>query len=409
MSQKGFTTAILHRETLQIEDGEPHRRISTSVAPGYDDVHDLIAIFQGKPGNVYARQSATTTTALEQQITTMEGGVATAVFASGMAAIGSVFFALLRAGDHLVSSKDLFGNTDSQLKTFQRFGVKVSFIDATDARNVERALTPETRMVFVETVANPRTQIADLVRIGNVCRSRGILYIVDNTITTPYLFSPKSVGASLVINSLTKGIAGHGAALGGAATDTGLFDWTKYPIDERYKSDDPSGWGIKQIRKLGLRDFGSTLSPEAAHHIALGAETLALRMERTCHNTRQLTMYLAAHPKVAHVYYPGLASHPQHKRAESLFKNGPGGLFSFELAKEIDHLKFLNRLQVVIKSSNLGDTRTLAIPVAQTIYHEMGAERRASMGIADSLIRISVGIEGTGDLIEDFKQALAAC
>ena len=226
--------------------------------------------------------------------------------------------------------------------------------------------------------------------------------------TSPALFRPKSVGAGLVINALTKYIGGHGNALAGSITDTGLFDWTRFPnIAENYKSQPPAMWGIQQIRKKGLRDWGGTLAAGDAHPIAVGAETLALRMERTCANAQALAEFLASHPRVRKVYYPGLPSHPQHALARSLFR-GFGGLFAFELADGIDCFDFLNRLGIVVSSSNLGDNRTLAIPVAHTIFWEMGAERRAAMGIADALIRISVGIEDRDDLIADFTQALAA-
>jgi O-acetylhomoserine (thiol)-lyase len=282
----------------------------------------------------------------------------------------------------------------------------VSFVDATDVAAVETAITPATTLVFVETIANPRTQVADLARIGALCAARGILYVVDNTMTSPALFRPKSVGAGLVVNALTKYIGGHGNALGGAISDTGLFDWTRFAnIPDTYKSAKPALWGITQLRKKGLRDFGATLAAEQAHHIAVGAETLALRMERCCANARALADSLAAHPKIRAVHYPGLASHPQHVRARELFRDF-GSLFSFELDERIDCFDFLNRLQIVVSSSNLGDNRTLAIPVAHTIFWEMGAERRAAMGIADSLIRISVGIEDRDDLIADFIQAL---
>jgi O-acetylhomoserine (thiol)-lyase len=264
-------------------------------------------------------------------------------------------------------------------------------------------------MVFVETIANPRTQVTDLARIGELCKRRDIIYFVDNTMTSPYLFLPKRVGASLIINSLTKCIGGHGNALGGAVTDTGLYDWSKYVnVYDNYKKGAASTWGILQIRKKGLRDLGASLAPEAAHHIAVGAETLALRMERICANALKLARYLEAHPRVSLVYYPGLESHPQHKLAKSLFRMA-GGLFAFELIADMDCFDFLNKLKNVVCSSHLGDTRTLAIPVAHTIFYEMGASRRASMGIADSLIRISTGIEDIEDLIADFDQALRVC
>jgi O-acetylhomoserine (thiol)-lyase len=251
--------------------------------------------------------------------------------------------------------------------------------------------------------------VADLRRIGELCKQRGILYIVDNTMTTPYLFRPKSVGAGLVINALTKSIGGHGNALGGSLTDTGVYDWSRFPnIYENYKKAAPTQWGLAQIRAKGLRDFGASLAPEAAHHIAVGAETLALRMERTSSNALALAEMLEADERVAAVHYPGLKSHPQHGISTELFRSH-GSLLSFELKDGIDCFDFLNRLKLAIPASNLGDTRTLVIPVAHTIFYEMGAERRASMGIAESLIRVSVGIEDADDLLDDFACALEGC
>ena len=407
---RGFTTAILHSdEEGGVEHGALHKPLHLSVAYGYRDARDLAAVFQGRAqGYSYGRQGNPTATALEAKVTGMEEGIATVCFATGMAAIGAAMLALLRQGDHVVASQFLFGNTVSLFGTLSAQGTEITFVDATDAANVERALKPSTRLVFVETIANPRTQVADLARIGKLCAERGILYIVDNTMTSPWLFQPKNVGASLIINALTKYIGGHGNALGGAITDTGAFDWTKYPhIAESYKAQKPELWGIQQIRKKGLRDFGGTLAAEQAHLIAVGAETLALRMDRQCANAQGLAAFLASQPKVRAVYYPGLASHPQHRRSKVLFR-AHGALLSFELAEDIDTFAFLNRLKVVVLSSNLGDNRTLAIPVAQTIFWEMGAARRAEMGIADSLIRVSVGIEEREDLIDDFQQALAA-
>jgi O-acetylhomoserine (thiol)-lyase len=347
-----------------------------------------------------------TAAALEAKVTAMEDGVATVCFATGMAAIGAILLALTREGDHVVASRFLFGNTVSMLGTLASHGANIDYVDATDVSAVERALTPATRLVFVETIANPRTQVADLGRIGALCASRGILFVVDNTMTSPALFRPKAVGAGLVVNALTKYIGGHGNALGGSVTDTGLFDWTRYPnIAESYKGQKPTLWGMQQLRKKGLRDWGGTLSAEQAHHISVGAETLALRMERICANAQALADALASHPKVCAVHYPGLAAHAQHALAKEHFC-GFGGLLSFELADANDCFEILNRLKVVVLSSNLGDNRTLAIPVAHTIFWEMGADRRAAMGIAESLIRVSCGIEDREDLVADFVQAL---
>ncbi len=404
----GFTTTVLHSDRQKpIEHGSLHKPIHTAVAFGYKDARELADVFQGKKsGYRYGRQGNPTVAALEEKITRMEDGLATLCFSTGMAAIGALAQGLLRAGDHVVSSSFLFGNTNSLWQTVSLQGIEVTFVDATDVANVERALRPNTRMVFVETIANPRTQVADLERIGALCRSRSVVYVVDNTMTSPYLFRPKAVGASLVVNALTKSIGGHGNALGGSLTDTGLFDWTTYPnIADNYKRFAPAMWGISQLRAKALRDFGAALGPEAAHHLAVGSETMALRIERESASALALARMLSADPRVAAVHYPGLPSHPQHGIAASLFR-AFGGLFSFELKDGIDCFDYLNRLKLAIPASNLGDTRTLVIPVAHTIFHEMGAERRASMGIAESLIRVSVGIEDTEDLLEDFGQAL---
>ena len=406
----GFTSTILHSDRQKsIEHGSLHKPVHHSVAFGYSDARDLAAVFQGKkPGYRYGRQGNPTVSALEEKVTRMEDGYSTLCFATGMAAIGALVQGLLRSGDHVISSSFLFGNTNSLWQTVEAQGMPVSFVDATDVANIERAITPATRMVFVETIANPRTQIADLQRIGELCAMHGILYVVDNTMTSPYLFRPKAVGASFVINALTKYIGGHGNALGGSLTDTGLFDWNRYPnIAETYKRFETKQWGMAQLRAKALRDFGASLGPEAAHHLAVGAETIALRVERQSASALALASMLAKDARVAAVYYPGLTQHPQHAIASQLFK-AYGGLFSFELKAGLDCFDYINHLQLAIPSSNLGDTRTLIIPVAHTIYHEMGAERRASMGIAESLIRVSTGIEETEDLLQDFAQALDA-
>jgi O-acetylhomoserine (thiol)-lyase len=404
----GFTTTIVHSDRRSpIEHGSLHKPIHANVAYGYDDARDLAAVFQGtRKGYSYGRQVNPTVEALEEKITRMERGLGTVAFSTGMSAIGTMLFALLRAGDHFVSSSFLFGNTNSLFNSFSAHGVDVTFVDATSVDAVASALTERTRLVFVETIANPRTQVADLEAIGALCASRGLVYVVDNTMTSPYLFRPTEVRASFVVNSLTKYIAGHGNVLGGAITELGNFDWNVFAnIAPNYRKGDSRFWGLTQIRKKGLRDFGAALGPEAAHHIAMGAETLALRLERQCENARVLAEHLNEQAGIARVYYPGLSSHPQFDRARRLFRHA-GALFSFELRDGLDEFDFLNRLDVVVKSSNLGDNRTLAIPVAHTIYFEMGAERRASMGIADSLIRISVGIEDIDDLRADFDNAL---
>ena len=409
MENYGLTTQLVHSERRQgIENGAVHKPIYTSSQYTYDDANDLVAVFQGRPGFSYARKGTPTTGALEKTIDQMEGGAGTCSFATGMAALTAVFYTLLKAGDHLISSQFIFGNTNSLLINLARLGVEVTHVDGRDIEQVKAAIRPTTRMVFMETIANPGTQIVDLAAIGDLCEEHKLLYVLDNTMTTPHLLKGKEVKAGLVMNSLSKMICGHANALGGAITNTGLFDWAEYlNIYDDYKSGDSKNWGLLQVRKKGLRDMGATLSADAAQRIAIGAETFEMRMERGCSNALALARFLEQHPGVVSVSYPGLESHPEHERAKSLFGNrGFGSLLAFELQPDIDCIDFLNRLNVVLLATHLGDTRTLSLPVAKTIYHEMGPIKRKEMGIADGLLRVSLGIENERDLISDFAQAL---
>lgn len=411
MNSNGFTTTILHSDRRHdVEHGAVHKPMHPATQYAYDDARELAAVFQGKAGFTYSRQGTPTTAALETKITQMEQGVATVTFATGMAALAAIFTTLLRQGDHLITSQNIFGNTNSLFSTLTSFGIEISFVDATDAANVAQAVRPNTRMVFTETIANPGTQVADLVGIGAVCAQHKLVYVIDGTLSTPWLFLGKRAGASLVMNSLSKYIGGHAHALGGAVTDTGLYDWSSYDnIYDSYRKGPSTSWGLTQIKKKGLRDMGGTLASEPAHRIAVGAETLSLRLAKHCSNAMALANFLSAHPGVSKVYYPGLPTHPQHVRAAELFDSRFGGLLGVELAPGIDCFDFLNRLEIVILATHLGDTRTLALPAAHTIYHEMGPAKRAEMGIADSFLRVSVGIEDEADLLHDFDQALTAC
>ena len=408
MKNFGINTQIVHADrSFGVEHGGVRKPIHTSVQYGFDTVEELVGVFQGTvKGYNYARQGTPTTAALESRITLLEGGVGSVCFATGMAAICATFLTLLKAGDHLVVSQFVFGKTNSVLGTLRDLGIQVTTVDATRASAVAEAVQPNTRMVFVETVANPGTQVADLAAIGELCQAKGLVYVVDNTVTSPALFQPRNVGASLVINSLTKTIGGHGTALGGAVTDTGLFNWATYPnIFEPYRKGNAQQWGLVQIRKKGLRDMGGSLSSEHAHTLGSGAETLALRQKHSSDTALALAQFLEAHPAIAKVHYPMLPSHPQHALAKQLFTSG-SWLLSFELANADDCLAFINRLTIPTVGTGLADTRSLVIPVAHTIFWEAGAEVRAKMGIGDGLIRFSVGLEDLADLQADLAQAL---
>lgn len=409
----GFTTQNLHSDRLgthprvgKPEHGALHKPIHPSVAFGYEKSKDLAAAFQGKiPGYAYARQANPTIEALEHKVNQMENGLGTVLFASGMSAIAALE-CLLVSGDHVIATSFLFGNTNSLFQSWTRHGIEVTFVDPTDVQNVINARKSNTKLVFVETIANPVTQIADLAAIGEFCQKESLIYVVDNTLTTPWSYQPKIHGASLIVNALSKAMSGSGTALGGSLTDTGLFDWSKFSgIWDMYRTGDSKLWGLNQIRKKGLRDGGSALSPFNAHIISVGLDTLALRLTKACDNALKLAQLLESSPKIKKVYYPGLTSHPQHQSAQNWFK-APAQLLTIELQDDACPFEFLDQLEWVIASSNIADARTLGIPVAHTIFFEMGAERRKSMGIADNMIRLSIGIEDTEDLLADFQKAL---
>ncbi|NQZ32188.1 MAG: cystathionine gamma-synthase family protein [Oceanospirillaceae bacterium] len=404
-----FTASIVHFDRhMPNANGAVHYPVHPSTQYTYDSVDDLIAVFQGKSkGNSpYSRQGTPTTAVLEAKLASMDNGDGAVAFATGMAAITAIFLTLLKAGDHIVVSQYLFGNTSSLLNTLEDFGIQVSKVDASVVANVSSALLANTKMVFVETVANPGTQVPALKAIGDLCEQKDIVYIVDNTILSAYLFQPKSVKASLVVHSLTKSAAGQGQILGGVVINTGLFDWSNYPnIFDGYRKGDANKWGLMQIRKKGLRDMGATLTSQSAHVISLGLETLALRMQRSSETALKLAQMLQNHPKVASVSYPFLESHSAHQQATDLFKAG-SWLFSFELKEEDQCLTFVDKLKVFIKATGLGDTRSLIIPVAHTIYWEMGPTKRKAMKIGDGMLRVSVGLEESQVLIDDLMQAL---
>jgi O-acetylhomoserine (thiol)-lyase len=409
MEKQALSTLMVHADrAFGVEHNAIRKPIHSSVQYSFDRVEDLIGVFQGTVKNAfnYARTGTPTTAALESKITQIEEGIGSICFASGMGAISATLLTLLRAGDHLVSSRYIFAGTNSLFGTMRELGIAVSTVDAGAVAYVEAALQPNTRMVFVETIANPGTEIPDLEAIGRLCHERGLLFVVDNTITSPALFRPRNVGAGLSINSLSKTIGGHGAALGGVVTDTGLFPWSRYPnIAADYRKGDPAMWGLQQMRKKALRDMGASLSSEAAHQIGIGGETLSLRVRQTSASALALARFLEGHPAVKVVRYPGLESHPQHALAKRLF-GAASWLLSFELHDVESTFPVLNRLRIASRATGMGDTRTLVIPVAPSIFWEAGPQARAAMNIADGLVRVSVGVEDEADLIADFAQAI---
>ncbi|MEW9797013.1 cystathionine gamma-synthase family protein [Alteromonas sp. CYL-A6] len=406
----GFTTRRVHADRLinHPQDGAVHTPQTSSVLFEYTDAQEIVDVFQGKkPGHVYARSSSGSVVALQTMMQDLEEGVGSVCFATGMAAISGALLALFRQGDHLIVSQYLFGNTRSFFNTLADLGVQITYVDVTSVEAVDDAYQPNTRGVYTETIANPVTQVADLNAIGRFCASRNILFMVDNTMTPPPLFNASAMNASLVFSSLTKYVGGHGNALGGCVTDTGHYDWTRFAnIKEVYRTGDPAQWGLTQIKKRGLRDMGATMASSSAHALSVGMETLALRMTRSCNNALKLATFLENQRQVKRVYYPGLSDHPQHFIAREQMNGYYGAVLSLDLQDGYDPIKFLNNLQLIICATHLGDNRTLALPVAQTIFHESGKAGRAEMGISENMIRMSVGIEEIDDLVSDVSQAL---
>lgn len=409
LSKTGFTTRLVHadRRLNNPEHGGVHTSTTQSVLFDFPDAQDLVDVFQGKKmGHVYSRSSSGSVSALQNILNDLEEGVGALCFSTGMAAISSTLLSLLCKGDHIIVSQFLFGNTRSFMKSLEDLGIEVSYVDVTDIRNIENVRSSNTKLLLCETIANPVTQVSDCEAIGRFCEQHDIVFALDTTMTPPFIFQAKAVKASLVLSSLTKYIGGHGNVLGGVVVDTGLFDWRRYSnILPAYQVTDSAQWGLTQIKKRGLRDMGATLAPESASRLSVGLETLALRVERSCTNAMQLATCLNSNEKVKQVFYPGLAEHPQHFIARQLFRQF-GAILSIELHNEVDPVAFLNELKLVLSATHLGDTRTLALPVASTIFFENTAEERSFMGISDNMIRISVGIEDIDDLVADFKQAL---
>ncbi len=409
MKNIGSTTQLVHQDRLvnPQQDGAVHSPINTGVLYHFADAQGIVDAFQGKKvAHVYGRSSSPTTSALQQLLAQQHNALGCVTFSSGMAAISSTLFALLKAGDHIVVSQFLFGNTRSFFHQLSGFGIDVTFVDVTDLDAVTNSLKDNTRMLFCESLANPLTQLPNLDEIGQLCQARHIVFAVDTTMTPHVMCDVSRFPISLVFTSLTKYIAGHGQAMGGAVMDMGIFDWTHFPhIDVIYQVPDTRMWGLTQIRKKGLRDIGATLDPTSASQIMLGQETLAMRYAKACENAQAIARFLSSHAGIIKVYHPSLETHPQHALVHSQFET-TGAILAFDLANGVAPVAFINALNTILCATHLGDTRTLALPVAQTIFFEFAQAERDAMGITDACVRLSVGIEDTQDLLDDLAQAL---
>ena len=374
-------------------------------------------------GNIYGRLTNPTNDIFEKRIAALENGVAALATASGAAAINYTILALARAGEHIVSSKNIYGGTYNLLAHTLPLssGITATFVDPHDPDEIEQAIRPETKALYIETLGNPNSDVSDIEGIAQIAHRHGIPLVVDSTFATPYLIRPIEHGADIVMHSVTKFIGGHGTAIGGVIVDGGSFDWKKSGKYPWISDANPSYHGISfsdavgpaafatYIRAILLRDTGSTLSPFHAFLFLQGLETLSLRVERHVSNTLKIVEYLASHPKVEAVHHPSLASEPTHALYEKYFPNGGGSIFTFEIkggAKEAQ--KFIDNLAVFSLLANVADVKSLVIHPASTTHSQLTEEELLDQGIKPNTIRLSIGTENVKDLIAALDEAFSA-
>lgn len=369
-------------------------------------------------GYIYSRLTNPTNAVLEEKVSILEGGVAGLAVSSGHAAEFLTFHALMEPGAELVASKKLYGGSINQFgHSYKSFDWHVKWADPDDIQTFDDAITPKTKAIFIESIANPAGEVVDIAAIAKVAKKHKIPLIVDNTMASPYLIKPIEFGANIVIHSATKFLGGHGNSLAGVIVDGGNFEW-----DERYPfmtADRPEYSGLNigknfgkaafavACRALGLRDLGPCLSPFNAFLVLTGIETLPLRMKQHCENALKVAQYLEKHPKVAYVNYAGLPSSPNHELAKKYCKNGFGAVFTFGLKDGYEAcIELASKLKLFINLANIGDTRSLVIHPASTTHKQLTDEQKIAAGSGPEVIRLSVGIEDAADIIADLEQAL---
>ncbi len=399
----------------------PIHQTTSYVFKSAEHAADLFALKE--PGYIYTRLMNPTTEVLENRLAALEGGVGAVAFASGQAAISVALFNLCHAGGHIVAAAALYGGTITLLsQTFKRLGIDVTFVDVTDPKNIEKAIQPNTRAVFIESVANPKNDVLDYPAIAEVAHRHGLPLVCDNTVLTPLVFRPFEHGIDIVVYSLTKFIGGHGTSIGGAIVDSGRFDWGKEPKKwPQFTEPDPSYHGaifhqavgnlcyITTCRTHWLRDLGGAISPFNAFLLLQGLETLHVRMPVHCSNAFTLAKYLESHPLSAWVNYPGLPSHPDYERAKKFLTKGYGAMLGFGVkGGRTAAKKFIESLKIASHLANIGDAKTLVIHPASTTHSQLSSDELIAAGISDDYIRVSVGLEDVADLTADFDQALKA-
>ena len=419
----GFRTRAIHAGNIpDAATGARALPIYQSSAFVFDDTEDAAARFAlQKYGNIYSRLANPTTASFEERVASLEGGLGAVATSSGLSAQFVTFASLAGAGDHIVASANLYGGSITQLDvTLRRFGVETTFVQSSDPADYAAAITPETKLLFVETVANPSGEVADLEGLADVAHAHGLPLIVDSTIATPYLNRPIEWGADVVVHSATKFLGGHGTTLGGVVVESGRFGWDseRFPLfDQPVPSYGGLNWSgnfgeyafLTRLRAEQLRDIGPSLAPHSAFLLAQGVETLPFRMRAHVENAREVAEWLDADPRIERVRWAGLPEHPHHERALKYLPEGPGSVFTFELAGGRAAGKtFIESVELASHLANIGDAKTLVIHPGSTTHAQLSEQQLVDAGVLPGSVRISVGIEDPDDIIHDLDQALAA-
>jgi len=422
-SAQGFETLALHAgqqpDPTTNARAVPIYQTTSYVFDSAEHAADLFGLKQS--GNIYTRIMNPTTDVFEQRVAALEGGAAALAFSSGSAAITFAILNLAGAGDHVVSANSLYGGTYNLfVHTLPRFGLEIDLVDPSDTESFRRAIRPTTKLIYAETVGNPKLDTLDIEAVAAIAHEAGIPLLVDNTMATPYLIRPLAHGADIVVHSATKFIGGHGTSIGGVVVDSGRFDWSQNDKFPGLTEPDASYHGLRFTEALGsvayivklrvslLRDIGAALSPFNSFLFLQGLETLAVRMERHSTNAFAIATYLSEHPRVTWVTYPGLSSHPTHLLAERYHYRGLYGAivgFGIEGGREAGR-HFVERTRLLSHLANIGDAKSLVIHPATTTHSQLDVEEQLLTGVTDDFIRLSVGIESVEDIIADIEQAL---
>ena len=422
----GFETRQLHIGQEEADPATDARAVPIYASSSYvfhNSEHAADRFGLRDAGNIYSRLTNPTSDVFERRIASLEGGSAALAVSSGAAAINYALTALAKSGEHIVAAKTIYGGTYNLLAHTLPLtsGVSATFVDPEEEGSFEKAVKPNTKAIFIETLGNPNSNVIDIEKVAKVAHKHGIPLVVDSTFATPYLLRPIEYGADIVVHSATKFIGGHGTAIGGVIIDGGKFDWKSSGKFPWISEPNPSYHGISfadacgaaafatYIRAILLRDTGSTLSPFHSFLFLQGLETLSLRVERHVQNALKIVEYLNKHPKVEAVHHPSLASEPSHELYEKYFPNGGGSIFTFEVKGGAeDAKKFIDNLAIFSLLANVADVKSLVIHPASTTHSQLTEEELAEQGITPNTIRLSIGIESVNDLISALENAFAA-